>query len=251
MSRKAVIIESSNVNGQANLPGALVDQQNWINFLKSDLGGAWYDSEIELLSKPSSMKVEKLLDDHKDKYCFLAFSGHGSNNSIVLNENRLNYPISGLRPKSEKGTLIIDSCRGIDSARVISFSAAKTRYLAEASEGHAVIANSARGYSTKFGSADKRRDHHIRWNFALILANKGVVEMYACSKGEGANEDPNAGGYYTSLLLQSADLWQQLGGDGNIYTTKDAHNHAVSKLPPQQNPEYRPSHLAFPFAVSV
>ncbi len=45
IKRVAIIIESSNVQGLADLPGARIDAANWRAFLMSDLGGAWNDHE--------------------------------------------------------------------------------------------------------------------------------------------------------------------------------------------------------------
>ncbi len=254
MSRKAIIIESSNVVGESDLPGARVDQKNWINFLKSELGGAWEDSEIIPLTKPLSSVLEKHLEDHKDKYCFVAFSGHGCDGSIVLNDSFKSFPISRLKPRGEKGSMVVDSCRGVEAATQYSF-AAKQLLVEGAERGRSVIANSRQGEITKFaakeGKLPKRFDHSVRWRRALLDSKVGIVEMLACSKGEAAGENPKAGGFYTSLLLQSADLWQQAGGVGEIHSTRAAHDHAARKMPPQQTPEYKPQGLIFPFAVSV
>ena len=75
--------------------------------------------------------------------------------------------------------------------------------------------------------------------------------MLACSKGEAASENPSAGGYYTSLLLQSAQVWEGHEISPATHSTKDAHDYAARKLPSQQNPEYSPSWLVFPFAVKT
>ena len=93
--------------------------------------------------------------------------------------------------------------------------------------------------------------HRSRWDTALVASLRGVVEMLACAKGQTSGEDPSAGGYYTSLLLQSAERWDQRTTQGSTHTTKDAHDYAVTMLPPQQTPEYSPSWLEFPFAVKT
>lgn len=254
MSRKAIIIESSNVVGESDLPGARVDQKNWINFLKSELGGAWEDSEIIPLSKPYSKDVEKHLEEHKDKYCFVAFSGHGCDGSVVLNEGFKDFPILRLKPRGEQGALIVDSCRGVEAAVEYNF-LAKQILIEGADRGRGVVANSRQGDLTKFSAlaskVPKRFDHSVRWRRALLDSGGGIVEMLACSKGEAAGENSKAGGFYTSLLLQSADLWERAGGIGEVHSTRAAHDHAAKKMPPQQNPKYSPARLAFPFAVSV
>ena len=68
MKRKAILIESSDVKGHTDLPGARVDIANWELFLRSDYGGGWTDSEIVILRKPFSADVEKALDQPADCY---------------------------------------------------------------------------------------------------------------------------------------------------------------------------------------
>ena len=70
MKRKAILIESSNVVGLADLPGARVDVENWGRFLQSDLGGAWDSSEIRVLNKPFSTDLKKELDVSSDCYWY-------------------------------------------------------------------------------------------------------------------------------------------------------------------------------------
>lgn len=255
MNKIAIIIESSNVAGETKLPGAILDQQNWIKFLKSDLGGLWNSNEIFPLSKPMSKDVTDLLEAHKDKYCFVAFSGHGMEGSIALNDYYRNCPISTIKPRSAKGTLVIDSCRGISTSALNTFS--ESRGMTKSSGDRTVLENSSQGMSSDFpimaGSSrySSSLSHADSWNNALLKSMIGIVEMQACSKGEAAGENPNAGGFYTSLLLDSALAWKKSGGIGAIHYTLDAHLYASSKMPKQQNPEYKPLHLKFPFAVSV
>jgi len=262
MKRKAILIESSNVNGLDDLPGARVDIENWKSFLKSDLGGAWEDSEIVALHKPVSQNVSDHLKVDSDSYCFVAFSGHGSDGSVALNDHWVNdgYPIESLKPKSNKGTVIIDSCRGV--AGIMNFSFTKAAFANEI--GHAVALNAQRGRDVVFATSNELSERRIlirsgsvikpreKWEESVKASSTGIVQMLACAKGQGAEDDPDAGGYYTSLLLQSADLWKTSGTSASIHTTKDAHDYAASKLPAQQqSPEYTPTWLTFPFAVKT
>jgi hypothetical protein len=218
------------------------------------LGGAWSDSEIITLSKPYSSDVEECLEEHRDKYCFVTFSGHGCDGSVALNDHYKSFSVAELKPRGQQGTLIVDSCRGVEAAVQYNFSA-KQNLIEGAGSGRAVVANSRHGDLTKFAAeastTSTKSNHSVRWRRALLDCGEGIVQMLACSKGEGAGEDPRAGGFYTSLLLQSADLWEAAGGMGDVHSTRAAHDHAARKMPPQQNPEYSPEGLAFPFAVSV
>lgn len=121
MKRKAVLIESSDVKGQTDLPGARVDIDNWKLFLESDLGGAWREAEIVVLRKPFSSDVTSAVNVAADVYCFVAFSGHGCEGSVVLNDHNDNCSVSVLKPTGNRGTLIIDSCRGEGKGRKLAF----------------------------------------------------------------------------------------------------------------------------------
>ena len=258
MKRKAVLIESSNVTGETDLPGARVDVENWKNFLKSDLGGSWTDSEIVTLHKPLSAAVENELKLAADCYCFVAFSGHGTDGAVVLNPGYTSFPVSQLKPAVDRATVIVDSCRGITPAQRVSFIKTATAFANEAQT--ELVAKNAleEGRATVFASHDsiynRSTNFSMRqnnWEKAIKDSAKGIVEMLSCAKGQGAGEDPSAGGYYTSLLLQSAAKWLERTTTSKVHSTKEAHDHAASLLPAQQTPEYRPSWLAFPFAVKA
>ena len=258
MTRKAILIESSNVKDHTDLPGARIDVQNWKSYLKSDVGGAWSDSEIVTLSKPWSSDVEAALKAASDCYCFVAFSGHGCNGSVVLNDHNDSFLISSFKPKTNRATLIVDACRGVADAlallanlKVAMANESIIKAVAvEALQGRStVFCNAAEGYVTN--RVLRTTNHRSQWDTALSTTSSGTVEMLACAKGQAASENPSAGGYYTSLLMQSAELWDKRTGRASTHSTKDAHDYAASKLPNQQTPEYAPSWLAFPFAVKI
>jgi hypothetical protein len=257
MKRKAVLIESSNVNGQTDLPGARIDIENWKKFLLSELGGNWSSSEIVELNKPLSSDVKAALDVASDCYCFVVFSGHGSEGSVVLNDHLSSFSLNDLRPKTDKGTLVVDSCRGITDATSHAFaekSAARFetpsgRFLANSMGERPFSFNMPQSFAEK-GFSSLRSNSEI-WADELLKSNNGTVKMLSCAKGQAAGENPKAGGYYTSLLMQSAKEYSNDNSSGSVQTTRQAHNYAASKLPPQQTPEYSPLYLAFPFAVSL
>jgi hypothetical protein len=140
----------------------------------------------------------------------------------------------------------------------MNFSFTKAAFANES--GHAVALNASEGRSVVFAASSRLSESILnragittprqRWEDSVKNGSSGIVQMLACARGQAADEDPEAGGYYTSLLIQSADIWQFSGTSANIHTTKAAHDYAASKLPAQQQaPEYSPSWLAFPFAV--
>lgn len=263
IKRLAIIIESSDVRGLADLPGARKDANNWHSFLVSELGGAWDDSEIKKLSKPRTSYIQSLLDIYKDRYVFLCFSGHGFmdynqyartyETKICLNDYEQAVVVDTITPK-QLGTAIFDSCRGIENVY-----------------GSIKIANEsfAAGRSTSFGmgmdSANqialnaRRAARETIGNFFLNHIEKmnmcASVRMYSCSMGGSAGEDANAGGYYTTMLMQGARDWaerQKANGYYAVYNTKQAHDfaaEAMKEVNPQQRPEYTPVWQSYPFAV--
>jgi len=253
MKRKAVIIYSHDVEGEKLLPGAAVDAENWKNFLLSDLGGAWNDTEIKVLRKPFSSDVSAELNVDKDVYLFVAFSGHGEDGTVVLNETLRSYSIENLRPKTNRGVLICDSCRGVAEYSKLSFGfkqAANQLLVLNAS----TVRNKAYYQESTLAQYNFYKEtvsnYHRDYWISCFGSQIGCVKMLSCSKGEGADEDPEAGGYYTTLLLQAAENISN-SARSSVISTRHAHDYAAANLPEQQNPEYSPNHLAYPFAVCV
>lgn len=256
--RVAILIESSNIIGQEDLPGARKDIKSWQKFLASSLGGEWdEDSEIIIKHKPISFEIVNLIQAHTNDYVFIAFSGHGcertnSNGTseilLCLNDKEQYVPAQSLTP-AKFGTIILDCCRGhgdstletgvfnetrqICNTRALSFSERLTNISREAKRKDAFLSNLAR------------------------FTRQNTLRMIACSSGEAAEEDPNAGGLYTTLLIASAREWEERAKKSSsasmIFTTKDAHIFAQVKMLTKgtsQTPEYKPSSVAYPFAVS-
>jgi len=258
MNRKAILIDASDVIGQTDLPGARVDIENWIRFLKSPLGGAWDDADVVRLHKPMSTDVTTLLETFSNRYCLVAFSGHGSNNSVVLNDYNSSCPISILKPRGSKGTMIIDSCRGFEEAVSYGSLSGKSASVLAARSDRMVIANSREGRTTDF-SAIRNRTMPMTESLqsakgfldALEASPSAIVSMLACAAGQAAGENPKSGGFYTSAILGGAYDFHGRSGTRPIFTTREAHDFAAALMPPQQNPEYSPKDRAFPFAIKV
>lgn len=245
MKRKAILIEASNVQGEDVLPGAEKDVQNWVDFLKSPLGGNWDPTEIlPAHNKPSKAAISGLLKTHQDCYCFVVFSGHGRDGSVVLNDHERKVPYNDLLPQGSKGTLIVDACRGVPWVSIKEGATA----VANSSFSNRRIANLSA--MDEMASTETHKDVWLR---ALHDRTNGIVKMLSCSKGEDANENAEAGGYYTSLLMAGAKKWQDDDiAQEPVFSTLKAHDYAVENLPPQQNPQYFPDRTVFfPFAVKM
>ncbi len=245
MKRKAILIEASNVQGEDNLPGAAKDVMNWAKFLTSPLGGSWDSTELlPAYNKPRKAVISELLKAHQNWYCFVVFSGHGRDGSVVLNDQETQVPYKDLLPQGTKGTLIIDACRGVPREGIKEGATA----LANSSFSNRRIAN-----LSAMNEKASTETHKDVWLRALHGRMDGIVRMLSCSKGQDADEDPNAGGYYTSLLMDGAKEWQDDDITQDlVFSTLEAHDYAVDKLPQQQTPQYYPNRAVyFPFAVKM
>ena len=172
---------------------------------------------------------------------------------ICLNDSEQAVLVDTISPK-RLGTAIFDCCRGIENA-----------------QGHIKIANEslAAGRSTSFGTGmdsasqralNARRSMQEKISALFLNQIEGMsthasVRMYSCSRGESAGEDVNAGGYYTTLLIQGARNWydeQRLKPNYAVYNTKQAHDfacEAMKEVNPLQHPEYSPLWQWYPFAI--
>lgn len=262
INRYAIIIESSNVKGLRDLPGARTDAANWRSFLKSELGGAWRDEEICVLNKPERDKISASLYQYSGAYVFLAFSGHGFEQfsyvrgkyvtKVCLNDNEQAVDIDTISPK-RLGTAIFDCCRGIDEESQNPVSVANESFFSNRSLP-----------LTKQAGAEVikrlKRRQSIRELFLKEIANNQqltALRMYSCSRGEEAEDFEgvaNAGGYYTTFLLRAAKEWEKRLNTFccGVYSTKQAHDFAcaiMARIHPQQHPEYTPGWQSYPFAI--
>lgn len=264
-SRFALIIESSNVSGEKDLPGARADAKNWKSFLMSNLGGAWNEGEIIVCEKPKAEWVRRIVRNHAGGYVFLVFSGHGQmvldsatwahKSCICLNDEERDVWIDSITPQY-KGTAVFDCCRGMPQREAF----AKCGRVLNESVAFDGLSNESVALNKLYIR------ERCRYGFEKgidSLASFLTVKMFACSKGEGAGEDAGAGGFYTSLLIASARDWEsadQKEGDivisgANVLSTYEAHKMAsisvMAKTKGGQVPKYSPIGQAYPFAIRV
>jgi hypothetical protein len=268
MKRLAILIESSDVKGLRDLPGAREDIQNWKDYLRTKLGGSWLysenvaASEIVILRKPMSSDVQKLLEQNKHKYCFVAFAGHGFHDKnrgdyVCLNDYNKDCPLAFITPQSIQGTLVVDACRGFEDAHVVSSIQKSASHVLQniiiANEATEVRSLNAESVVTSFSNAFYGE---LNWSKYLEKCGTGIVTMLSCAKGEAADDirvnDVEVGGIYTTILMRSAQQWKKLNQYSHIYMTDEAHAYAVKYMADkfkEQHPEYSPQGLAYPFAV--
>ncbi|MTI82405.1 MAG: caspase family protein [Firmicutes bacterium] len=247
MKRHALILSNPGESGAENYcEGVNVDVNNYTSFLKSALGGTWYNNEITHLNRPSKLDTNNAIKDISScDYSLIIFCGHGfysaSRESTIL-QLRKNEEIDFLDLKNEakKRTIILDCCRKVEKDIIT-----EERMIAKFSEAKAEL-NPLE--CRKFFEKQLEKCHN------------GIVVGYACSKNETAGDSQSKGGYYSYSLLKSATEWCETN---NIDLTRkwsklniaEAHNASIKNVSRlsggTQTPEIdKPrSGPYFPFAI--
>lgn len=183
MKRKAVLI--GNTSG---LQGVQVDIARFTTFLKSNPGGAWYDSEIDVLENEKKIVLLQKIDELKKQsldYLVVLFSGHGGQylRQTILEINGAGESIEEiqLRRMAERQLNIYDCCRSISTTVQKSFAMDSLSFSLRES------ANRAR----------KRYEERI------MQAIPQQALLYSCSVGQ-VSYDTADGGVYLSNLLKAA-----------------------------------------------
>ncbi|TCJ15235.1 caspase family protein [Parasulfuritortus cantonensis] len=183
MKRKALLI--GNTSG---LQGVQVDITRFFAFLKSNAGGAWYDSEIDVLENASKSvlldKVNELRRQSLD-YLIVLFSGHGGQvlRQTVLEINGAGESIeeTKLRKMAERQLNVYDCCRSISSTVQKS------------------IAMDSLSFSLRESVSQVRQ----RFENRIMQAIPQQALLYSCSVGQ-VSYDTASGGVYLSNLLKAA-----------------------------------------------
>ncbi|MCZ2247171.1 MAG: caspase family protein [Bacteroidia bacterium] len=241
MKRRALIIYCDDTES-GDLTGPPYDNENFRNFLTSNLGGAWAANEILSLSNPNASEVSKAVNKFMSgaDYTFTLFTGHGF---INLENNKRQYleladadiSSSSLYTNAKRQTLIIDACRGFHSPS------------ADLLKGFTEIHEQFIGdpFSTR-----------LIFDRTVMRAEEGLTILYAASRNQTAL-DTDYGAAYLLSLLKMASLWEQLDKKNNILGLKLIHEIAANFLVenydtiqvPTMNKEKRLRY--FPFAVKV
>lgn len=241
MNRKAIIIYCDDTDS-GNLAGPIRDNENYLNFLQSNLGGNWYPHEIKSFRNPTSivLQSEIFLFTTGADYTFIIFSGHGFINKMdhlqYLELKDKSISIMDLRTSSKRQTLIIDSCRGY--------------YLPVSDQVKGLFSEQ---YKNAIGNELSTRK---KFDESIVDAEEGWTILYAADKDQTAL-DTNMGGAYLLSLLNVAKQWAKLPSNTNVLTLKQVHESSLSYIRtnyqtiqvPQINTEKRMRH--FPFAIKI
>lgn len=244
-TRAAVLIESSRIEGERDLPGARADVRNWERYLLSRPGGAWDGTEIQVLRKPSKATLRATLDTlARTDYVFVTFSGHGyhpkggdmDESFICLAENE-DVKVNQVNPGNPRCTFVVDSCRGI--------------FTDEALVRRTVVAMELMEKESQDVSV-----YRELFDAAVQQAEAGIVRLYSCAPSEAAGESSQSGGYFSRFLVECCDDWHrraQLGG--RLYygadTAFDCASARTTARLPQQHPQYEAGRRLRHFPLGV
>jgi hypothetical protein len=241
MTRKAILIEASNIKGQVDLPGAREDVLGYETFLLSEFGGAWEKTEIEIIRHPTKSYLSRVISAASNiDYVFITFSGHGHHvNGLGICETRLcindteDIAVSSLNPGNARVTIVADSCRELTVLAMEKSAAAIGSSLNEA--------------RTKL-RPNKQRCRDL-FDKQVADAGKGVVTIYSCDLEETA-ADQNS---FSRALVNVGDTWARRNVAGFLLLDS-AFRTAVADITrkyPQQNPKMDAVRRLkyFPFAV--
>ena len=243
MKRAALIIGSPGERTEEDyLEGVKKDVVRYQRFLKSALGGAWLDGEINVMLNPTLQGVlGKVRMLRSSDYSIVVFCGHGyhseaAGETIVQLKPGVEMNSDALRTGGRKQTLVLDCCRVI-SADVLVEGVQKR-------EAPQLDDNECRTYY------DKR----------LQECPHGLVVLFGCSMNETAGDSATNGGYYSSSFMNAAVKWLNTSStdtskEAAFLSVVAAHERAgdeVRRLSGnRQNPDIEKPRAGpyFPFAV--
>lgn len=214
ITRKAIIIgNTTGYNAPTFLGGVDKDVVNYKNYLKSDIGGEWNDSEITVLYNRNKREIIKAIADCYGDYSFVVFSGHGffytpnEQTYICVKDNYISE--IELNTYLNKQSLILDCCRE------------KTVIMENLS---GLIGDTfSKGGTVR---PPRRRVINARRKFddALTISTPGSFVGYSCLVDETSGDNPTAGGVFSSALIREG---RRFGSVNNTNTSWCAIRKAV------------------------
>lgn len=202
MKRKAILI--GNTSG---LQGVQVDISRFTSFLTSNTGGAWYESEIDVLQnerKSSLLQKIDVLKRQSFDYVIVLFSGHGGQlrqTVLELNSSGETIEETALRGIATRQLNIYDCCRAFPST---------------------VTKRAMEALSASFSESVNL--HRRRFDDRIMQAIPQQALLYSCSIGQ-VSYDTSNGGVYLGHLLKAA---QTIAYDQQFKLVGAAHEEAIT-----------------------
>lgn len=225
ITRRALLISNPGETGQENYcKGVYVDIKNYQRLLTSSEGGAWEESEIKHLDRPTASDVRAWLTIFSVyDYVFVMFTGHGwystADRDRIL-ELKKGEQIASIEliKGAKRRTVILDCCqkehpeslREKTAARLTAFSAEAVR------------------------TADRAACRKLFLD-GIQNSPESIVKLTSCSISEVSTDDETRGGRYNGSLIECVDDWfqaqakNQFARGGSLLSTVRAHECAAVK----------------------
>jgi hypothetical protein len=229
------------------LEGIVNDIDNWKNFLSSNIGGAWEESENEIIviedPTPEDINdIDTFFYNNDFDFLFLTFSGHGGYdemtqknayyiNNIVIPENNFLFNV-------DRQLTIFDACR-VSEENIFGlkcFSAGDTHIIKS---------------SVQLREKDLRKQYKKMYNDAILRLPQMEERLYSCSIDETAG-DVGYGGLFTLKLMNAVKFISR--SKKGIITTNQAFTIAKKETINArrgQNPQCLLSRTPFPIGISL
>jgi len=202
MKRHALLIGNT-----FGLSGVKIDISKFSRFLRSDIGGAWDNDEIEVMQNTTKYDLERklvMINMLRYDYSIVMFSGHGGYQRatlLELNNKGETIEDSALKGLSKRQLSIFDCCRGI-----IHEDIKKADTLVVFGESVGI---------------EKRQRIRDRYDERIMDAAEQQISLYSCSIGQ-VSYDTNEGAVYLSNFLSAASQIE-----GNEKLLGAAHQDAI------------------------
>ncbi len=245
MTRKAIIIgNNTGYNATTFLSGVNRDLNNYPRYLKNNVGGAWYDFEIEIIHNKGRQTIINAIRQCNTDYSFVVFSGHGFINQadgltyICVDGNYICE--TELKTNSLKQSLILDCCRTEESISEIAGAFGDVSSHFEKG-----------GQVHRLSEAQKRiiRNARNKFDYALSKADYGQFRGYACSVGQTSGDNPSLGGVFSTALMKEGIKFSKINKEKYWMTIREAVNKTIATLENDPFTSQIPTYMTIPDSI--
>lgn len=227
MNRKALIIGVPGDNTEKEyLDNVWHDMKNMKEFLISNNGGEWLNSEIQIMyPNPSLASISAEIKKIKADYSLVYYAGHGGfkkaegltylwiNNQWIAE----NWLYGGNETKRQM--MILDTCRTYINES-LNLSEQSKKFTAQ---------NIMKSLSTR----------HL-FDKAVLDCEEGLIKCYSSSENQSADDSEATGGYFTYSLIKAGESLCQGSTSSSTFSIKQVYDLAqriIKQYTPIQKPE--------------
>ncbi|MDI7211850.1 caspase [Leptospira santarosai] len=221
LKRKALLLGNSIV--PPSLAGVKKDIVKYKDFLSSNNGGAWENSEILIsLNEDFNTILQKVREISFADFSFVLIAGHGEHRITNNNQrgethlwisNSDAIPVSYCYPTTTKSLIIIDVCREV--VRV-----------------NKVVLDYSESFPFSKSMGISREEYRKRYENSIISNPEGRITLFSCDLNQAAGDNGD-GGVFSNNLLYSVSNDRQ----GNVISVDKAFDFAKEKTLKENFPQ--------------